>query len=223
MSYQFSRESMYNPEEEEDYKNLDEERKQQILRELQQDMERLKVKYMIDEKDKKAKKNSQEIHELDTLSGREINREHYNSDYDQVQMLEKENSVLGEESNFQDVNQHPNKNVNPNNFFMSGEIEDEEMHLDQDEVKYNQIEEKNNFEYEYNQINELESINKFSNTNTNRDTTRNVKMENKDYEVFDKAKQNLLKIKNELDDMDQYDYRNVKTKKEKSEIQVNEE
>jgi hypothetical protein len=27
--------------------------------------------------------------------------------------------------------------------------------------------------------------------------------------MFDKAKQNLLKIKNELDDLDQYDYKNM--------------
>jgi hypothetical protein len=48
---------------------------------------------------------------------------------------------------------------------------------------------------------------------------------NKDKDdIFDKAKENLLKIKSELDDMDQYDYRNKKKEKicSNSKIQLDE-
>lgn len=145
----------------EDYKSIDDDRKQQILHELQDEMDKLKVKYMLNEKDKAATEKISQIKSLDTMTNRE-----------------------NMEMNIQEIYDYDQK-------------EPEELEpVEENYETYNyqsQLEETSR---------EPLQMSHRSNTNYNRQSNNTS-----NYEMFDKAKENLLRIKNELDDLDQYDYR----------------
>jgi hypothetical protein len=161
MSYQLHRED--------DYQSLNEERKREILRELHDEMDKLKVKYMLDEK--KDNKKLSQIKSLDSLeSSLRIRR--YSEDDDKVTIEEK--SVK-------------------NHLEQPAEISDGNRNLSDQHHKLDEISHPLNASQL--QKSQVESI-------------KGEFTPRESYEMFDKAKQNLLKIKNELDDLDQYDYKN---------------
>jgi hypothetical protein len=151
---------------------LNEERKREILRELHDEMDKLKVKYMLDEK-KENKKLSQ-IKSLDSLESSLRVRRYSEDDVDRVTIEQR-------------VQEKPLKNDNEIDKLQKTEFLDNNTNIlnqNSNPLNVSQLRQS-----------QVESI-------------KEEMHSRESYEILDKAKQNLLKIKNDLDDLDQYDYKN---------------
>jgi hypothetical protein len=155
-----------------EYQGLNEQRKREILRELHDEMDKLKVKYMLDEK-KENKKLSQ-IKSLDSLESSLRVRRYSEDDADRVTIEERaEEKSL---KNDKEINKMQQTELLDNN---TNFLNQNSNPLNVSQLRQSQA----------------ESIKEEMNSRES-------------YEMLDKAKQNLLKIKNDLDDLDQYDYKN---------------
>jgi hypothetical protein len=201
MSHQVVNNSRYKLEDDEDYKNLDEERKEQILKELHREMENLKVKYMLDEKEKNYNsKKPSGIKELESLTKRENKVDSIRGN---SQLLEKEDSIVYEEMNYSnDEVSYNYENSNENEIQNEDNIE---YNNENDEENYNNLQDEEDYDDVINHEIENESSKKID----PRYRGSQQPSFNKNYEIFDKAKENLLKIRNELDDIEQYNYKNI--------------
>ena len=238
---------------EDNLRDLNDDRKQEILKELQDEMDKLKVKYMLEQKDKNIEKISN-IKSLDSMTnrakeyGKDEELEEIGCQEDEAHFDAKNEKLEREENRIR------RDNFNRRNYYDNDEGEEqnndlnEEYYPEQEEPFHDNYEEDynyqhnqddylppnemdsnsgnniNNHHFPQNNYTKIESIRDLQSSqrsnathlNPNKSSLNKSHFLNQgtnshnvsNYELFDKAKENLLKIKNELDDMDQYDYRN---------------
>jgi hypothetical protein len=240
MSYQFSSNIRYKrPEDEEDYSNIDDKRKEQIMKELQEEMDKLKVKYLLEDKNKNSMNNTMNNSQNNKFRGgdsgvfansfKDKGDETYNVEIEETVTSQNRIPEIRELETMRETELNTNTNINiytnsnnkfknnskGNNFAIKNKnqfLEKEDSLLEEDynndiedvEVNFKNSKFKSNTNKE---IQELESTRRepvtyHNHNNNNSDNGNNASM-------FDKAKENLMKIKNELEDMDQYDYRKI--------------
>jgi hypothetical protein len=207
--------------------NEDQMKRQKILSELEEEMKKLRSKYML-----KHKEN--QVGEVKSDKG-EVNI---------VQDQEKEN--IGEDRKFNNFNKisvvndiNDNKHINDfadlrleEEFKDSARIEIDKENINvkpkivliPDENNFKSI--NDNFMLSFNfESRENQQVDNFPPNLTQTqfysqlNNNKNYNLENK-FDAFDKAKEKLLQIKNELDDMDKYDFRSVKFAKTKIETEM---
>lgn len=197
-----------------DGQNIDMNTKQKIINQLKEDVDLLKAKYLLDEKSRSEKNsNNNYINQRQsdefakTLPKKnEINNIDYNlgtfphenyEDYNELNFVDKNNFLEKNESLLMSDNKYSDdENIN-NNFKEIYPREYKKNNLNLNDLQFTK--EKNE---------KLKDVN-FKKDDIENYYNNQEKISNHrkliDYDMFDKAKENLLKVKSDLNELDKYD------------------
>lgn len=206
---------------------LDDSKKEEIMKQLQEEMDELKAKYTLeDKKNKNLKTRNEETEENDKLKQKQFDHEldqfkFSSSSYNNLNTLQDEapliyssdtvNNRLQNNNSYENnmlkysstINNDKSGNLSNNNFNNKLSIDkNENLNLRQSGYPYSSS------------IKETRSteVNNDYNFNSKSLNNENAINHKSDFDLFEKAKDNLMQLKNELDELDDFNYKIQKYK-----------
>jgi len=223
MSYQFnlSRHKTIPGKDPEDYSTLDENRKQKILNELQEEMEKLKSKYILNSINKTSSamisSGKKLIKHLDKFKIQIENPKEFNISNNSSILIKPSTSRRNIEASSKDGLLEKESSLI--------EMIPDEMggHLDDNENQHQRISQIDGeifFSQERDEENPQEKFKDIKPKHSSIDKHTSHDINSDRYTLFDKAKENLMKIKDEIDELNQYDYNTLKNHNEASKREI---